>query len=201
VHFKRDVSADADDKVYFVWRFHMTLRLARRNRSTLRHHLIAADVMTTNPKSIGSDATICEAAEFFRTHGIHTAPVIDEAGRPIGVVSRTDLLDYWGRRRDRLAALAHGETTLGSSNTGPDEPIVDLTVTEIMTPVVFQVPVDASIAKVVEKIVALEVRCLFVTDEHGVLVGVISVFDLLRSAVQPADLTEGGRRATPGVTG
>jgi CBS-domain-containing membrane protein len=156
--------------------------------------LVAADVMTTNPKSIGRDATIRETAEFFRNHGIHTSPVIDEAGRPIGVVSRTDLLDYWGRRRDRLAAIANGETTLGSSNTGPDGPIVDLTVTEIMTPVVFQVPVDASIGSVVEKILALEVRCLFVTDEHGVLVGVISVFDLLRSVVESADLTEGGRR-------
>jgi CBS domain-containing protein len=150
--------------------------------------------MTTNPKSIGRDATIRETAEFFRNHGIHTAPVIDEAGRPIGVVSRTDLLDYWGRRRDRLAALANGETTLDSSNAGPGGPIVDLTVTEIMTPVVFQVPVDASIGKVVEKILALEVRCLFVTEQHGVLVGVISVFDLLRSVVESADHAERGRR-------
>jgi CBS-domain-containing membrane protein len=172
----------------------MTLRLARRNHSTPRHDLVAADVMTTNPKSIGKDATIRETAEFFRNHGIHTAPVIDEAGRPIGVVSRTDLLDYWGRRRDRLAALANGETTLDSSNAGPGGPIVDLTVTEIMTPVVFQVPVDASIGKVVEKILALEVRCLFVTDQHGVLVGVISVFDLLTFVVKSAGHAERGRR-------
>ena len=56
-----------------------------------------------------------------------------------------------------------------------------------MTPVVFCVPVDAPIRKIVEKILALEVRCLFVTDEHGVLVGVISVFDLLRSVASPSD--------------
>jgi CBS-domain-containing membrane protein len=150
--------------------------------------------MAPNPKSIVKDATIRETAEFFRTHGINTAPVIDEAGRPIGVVSRTDLLDYWGRRRDRLAALANGETTLDSSNAGPDGSIADLTVTEIMTPVVFQVPVDAPIGNVVEKVLALEVRCLFVTDEHGVLVGVISVFDLLRSVVRSAD--DADRRRT-----
>jgi CBS-domain-containing membrane protein len=157
--------------------------------------LVAADVMMTNPKSIGRDATIRETAEFFCNHGIHTAPVIDEAGRPVGVVSRTDLLDYWGRRRDRLAAIANGETTLDSSNVGVDRPIADLTVTEIMTPIVFQVPMDASIGKVVEKMLALEVRCLFVTDDHGVLIGVISVFDLLRSVVESADHTEVGRRA------
>jgi CBS domain-containing protein len=156
--------------------------------------LVAADVMTTNPKSLSRDATVRETAEFFRTHGIHTAPVIDDAGRPIGVLSRTDLLDYWGRRRDRLAALANGETTLDSFNAGLEAPIVDLSVMEIMTPVVFCVPADAPIGKVTEKILALEVRCLFVTDEHGVLVGVISVFDLLRSVVRSADHTERGRR-------
>jgi CBS-domain-containing membrane protein len=172
----------------------MTIRLARRNHSTPRHDLVAADVMTTNPKSIGRDATIRETAEFFRNHGIHTAPVIDEAGRPIGVVSRTDLLDYWGRRRDRLAAIANGETTVDSPAAGPDGAVIDLNVTEIMTPVVFSVSLDTPLEKVIEKVVALEVRCLFVTDDHGILVGVISVFDLLRSAVQSAGHMERGGR-------
>jgi CBS-domain-containing membrane protein len=194
VHFTPDVSAVADDKIYFVWRFQMTIRLARRNHSTPRHDLAAADVMTTNPKSIGRDATIRETAEFFRNHGIHTAPVIDEAGRPIGVVSRTDLLDYWGRRRDRLAAIANGETTVDSPAAGPDGAVIDLNVTEIMTPVVFSVSLDTPLEKVIEKVVALEVRCLFVTDDHGILVGVISVFDLLRSAVQSAGHKERGWR-------
>jgi predicted transcriptional regulator len=50
-----------------------------------------------------------------------------------------------------------------------------------MTPVVFSVPTEAPIARVIQKVLALEVRCLFVTDKSGVLVGVISVFDLLRT--------------------
>jgi CBS-domain-containing membrane protein len=159
----------------------MTLRLARRNRHASPNHVIAADVMAPNPKSIGDDATIRETAKFFGTHGIHTAPVIDEAGRPLGVVSRTDLLDYWGRRRDRLAAIANGETAVDASVAGPDGALVDLNVTEIMTPVVFSVSLDTPVENAIEKVLALEVRCLFVIDDHGVFVGVISVFDLLRS--------------------
>jgi CBS domain-containing protein len=54
-------------------------------------------------------------------------------------------------------------------------------VQEIMTPVVFSVPTDAPIARMIQNVLALEVRCLFVTDKSGVLVGVISVFDLLRT--------------------
>jgi CBS domain-containing protein len=135
--------------------------------------------MTPNPKSINRHATVRETAEILHEHGLHIAPVIDHAGRPIGVVSRTDLLDYWGHRRDRLTALAAGELN-ASSAPGPEEPGDELTVPEIMTPVVFGVRTNAPIASVVEKMVALEVRCLFVTDADGVLVGTISVFDILR---------------------
>jgi CBS domain-containing protein len=144
--------------------------------------------MTPNPKSINRHATVRETAEILHEHRLHVAPVIDEAGRPIGVVSRTDLLDYWGGRRDRLTALATGELNAASAPSS-EEPGDELTVPEIMTPVVFGVPTNAPIASVVEKMIALEVRCLFVTDADGVLVGTISVFDILRHLTR-RDITD-----------
>jgi CBS domain-containing protein len=136
--------------------------------------------MTPNPKSIDERATVRETAEVLQKQHIHIAPVIEAAGRPIGVVSRTDLLDYWGRRRDRLAAVAAGEANMEPAAEDRRTQGDELSVREIMTPVVFGVRTSASITSIIEKILALEVRCLFVTDEHGVLVGTISVFDLLR---------------------
>jgi CBS domain-containing protein len=82
---------------------------------------MAADVMTPNPKSISALASVREAADFLRKHGIHTAPVIDEAGRPVGVLSRTDLLDLWSRGPERLAAIAAGKPTIGAAGSLPDE--------------------------------------------------------------------------------
>ena len=169
----------------------MTLRRYRKDRIPVIRNLTAAEVMVANPRSIGHRATVREAADFLRSNGIHTAPVIDEAGRPIGVMSQTDLLDYWGRRRDRLASLASGDEDAG--HFGAQQGFADLTVTDIMTPVVFCVPQNASLASVISKTMALEVRCLFVTDEHGVLVGAISVFDLLRSVSQ-AEAPDGRAR-------
>lgn len=52
----------------------------------------ARDLMTANPVSIHQAATVGEAAAFLSGRGISAAPVIDEAGRPVGVVSGTDLL-------------------------------------------------------------------------------------------------------------
>ena len=170
----------------------MTLRHARTTRRPTSRNVVAADVMTRNPKSIRQSASVRDTAGFLTSNGIHTAPVIDEAGRPVGVVSRTDLLDYWDRRRDRLAAIAAGELSVHAAGIASVEPAFDLKAMDIMTPVVFSVSMVTPIEKVIHKIAALEVRCLFVTDEHGVLVGAINVFDLLRTPREASDLTANG---------
>jgi CBS domain-containing protein len=147
--------------------------------------------MTPNPKSIDQGVTVRETAEVLQKHGIHVAPVIDAAGRPIGVVSRTDLLDYWRRRRDRLAAMALGELEVASPQAKAGSPGDELTVRDIMTPVVFGARTSDSITSAIEKMLALEVRSVFVTDDDGVLVGTISVFDVLRHVVRHCAIGSG----------
>jgi CBS domain-containing protein len=140
--------------------------------------------MTPNPVSIRQGATVPEAAAFLAVRGISAAPVIDEAGRPVGVVSRTDLLQHHGQgavslmgspeyherleRPEFPEAGARGEATNRA------------TVRDVMTPVVFCVGPETPAAKVVEKMLALEVRRLFVVDDDGTLVGVVSAIDVLR---------------------
>lgn len=162
----------------------MTTRIMNHAIPTKRKSITAAAMMKPNPRSISRNATVRETAEILHGHGLHIAPVIDDAGRPVGVVSRTDLLDYWGRRRDRLAAVAAGETMTTLTHLAADSPGDELTVRKIMTPVVFGVRMNAPIGNIVEKMAALEVRCLFVTDEGGVLVGTVSVFDVIRRLAQ-----------------
>src|SRR5438552_1825145 len=52
----------------------------------------ARDLMVANPISLRAEAGVAEATALFTEKGITAAPVIDEAGHPIGVVSRSDLL-------------------------------------------------------------------------------------------------------------
>src|SRR4051812_2046271 len=54
--------------------------------------LTAADLMTANPVSLRATLTAREALAFLLDRGITGAPVTDEAGRPLGVLSQTDLL-------------------------------------------------------------------------------------------------------------
>jgi CBS domain-containing protein len=115
---------------------------------------------------------MAEAAAFLSTRGFSAAPVIDEAGRPVGVVSRTDLLRNQAGPAVYPARPAEG----GDRRTAPD----GAAVREMMTPVVFCVHPDDPASEVVEKMLGLNVRRLFVVDDAGVLVGVVSAFDVLR---------------------
>ncbi len=121
----------------------------------------AAEMMTPHPVSIRQDATVTEAAAFLTSRGISAAPVIDEAGRPVGVVCRSDILFQ--------CHTASGARTPAYA---------------LMTPAVFCVRPDASAREVVETMVDLGVRRLFVVDDSGVLVGVISALDVLRHLCQ-----------------
>jgi CBS domain-containing protein len=136
----------------------------------------AADLMTLNPKSIGHRATVDEAMAFLAGRGISAAPVIDDAGRPIGVVSRSDVLI----RKRHGATHLMAPRPVFSENGSVHAPAQRGTVRDIMTPAIFCVASDTPAAKVVKKMLGLKVRRLFVVDGNGVLVGVISTFDVLR---------------------
>jgi CBS domain-containing protein len=52
----------------------------------------AADVMTTDVITLTPDLPAWRAAEILLEHGISAAPVTDEGGRLIGIVSGGDLI-------------------------------------------------------------------------------------------------------------
>ncbi len=133
----------------------------------------AADLMTPSPVSIQEDASLTEVIALLADRGIGAAPVIDEAGHPIGVVSHADILIHEReKRRSAGRASAEAEHVAG--------PAADPTrVRDLMTPAVFSVAPDASAAKAVEEMLAMKVHRLFVVDANGVLVGVISALDVL----------------------
>ena len=144
----------------------------------------AADLMTPNPLSIRQGATVADAAAFLAARGISAAPVIDEAGRPVGVVSSTDILIHKGQGAVYLVGSPEYyerlERPVLSEQASQVEATGRATVRDVMTPVVFCVGPETPAAKVVEKLLSLKVRRLFVVDDDGVLAGVISTFDVLR---------------------
>jgi CBS domain-containing protein len=138
--------------------------------------------MCADPVSIRSEATAAEAMSLFSEKSITAAPVIDEAGRPIGVLSRSDLLVHQVEQaKHRGAAVEYfAAPTLESKAEPAPRPGAPATVADLMTPAVFAVAPDTPVHRVVGDMVGLHVHRLFVVDEDGILVGVISTMDVLR---------------------
>jgi CBS domain-containing protein len=142
----------------------------------------AAEMMSPNPISVRSDVTVAEASALLTDRGFGAAPVINEAGHPVGVLSRTDLLVH-AREQGRHACMDERADWDSPPREAPGFSIelVDPTpVCDIMTPVVFTVSPDTPAEKVVEQMLALKVHQLFVVDGDCVLVGVITGLDVLR---------------------
>src|SRR5258708_6792863 len=68
----------------------------------------AEELMSPNPVSLYQGASIQEAIVLLTDRGFGAAPVIDDAGRPVGVLSRGDILVH-EREQGHHATLATDE--------------------------------------------------------------------------------------------
>jgi CBS domain-containing protein len=143
----------------------------------------AEDLMTINPLSLREDATIAEAIAFLSTRGFDGAPVINQAGKPVGFVSKTDLLRHAAQAaRGVVDRVGYDGAELSSAApTARHKPFCKCPVREIMSPSIVAVSRSASMAQVIKKMITRRVNRVFVIDPTGALVGVISSLNALKA--------------------
>lgn len=115
------------------------------------------DVMSTELKLVGADATIQQAAALMRDFNIGMLPVKSAAGRLIGTLTDRDIV---------VRAIADGQDPY------------QVSVHEVMTTYVVQCRQDQDIAQAVRLMEERQIRRLVVTDEYGVPVGMVALGDL-----------------------
>jgi CBS-domain-containing membrane protein len=154
--------------------------------TTVTHHVrtvpmildaaTAGELMSANPVSIRAQATVKEATAMLTDRGFSAAPVIDEAGHPVGVISRADILVHHREGPTHVRTPDESHLPEGFEIEEADPTLV----ADIMTPAVFSVPIDAPVDLVISQMITLHVHQMFVVDHDGLLVGVISAMDVLR---------------------
>ena len=147
--------------------------------------ITAADVMNPNVLMVQEDMTAGELASFLVESEISGAPVVDQTGRLVGVVSMTDLarsvaqdldgdrqspdffVSEWGGtlRRDQVEGLRFVEET-------------EMRVRDIMTPAIYSVDAETPIPEVAETLINSHIHRLLVTSGERV-VGIVTTSDLL----------------------
>lgn len=143
--------------------------------------LTARDVMNRDVLTVPPDLTVHELAVFLVEHQISGAPVADERGKLLGLVSLTDIAENDALRAEAaepVARRARRGQAVREDVAGLRVRRADLLVRDIMTPAAFAVPEDTPVAQVAQTMVAGRIHRLLVTRDHG-MVGIVTSLDLL----------------------
>jgi CBS-domain-containing membrane protein len=126
-------------------------------------HVPVSTVMSTHVVTVRSDERLPAILNLLDGHRISAMPIVDERNRPVGMVTRSDLL------RIRM----QGEIEL-------------ITAAEVMTPYVVWLPPSAPIASAAAAMFAERMHHALVLAEDRRVVGILSSLDLLRWLAQQA---------------
>ncbi len=115
------------------------------------------DIMTKKVITIHRDKRICEAEVILCSNKISGAPVVDDEGAVVGIVSLTDLNGFESTDDDHFYAR----------------------VWEVASPRVISIDPSATATEAAEKMLEARIHRLLVMDGEEV-VGVVSAFDFIR---------------------
>ena len=99
------------------------LATGRRGERAKAAAVTAGELMSQPAVTIGPDATLAEAAKMMYARRVKRLPVVDDADRLIGIISRIDVLSVFGRpdeqiRDDVIKKVIAGEFSLDPSAFG-----------------------------------------------------------------------------------
>jgi len=147
------------------------MRAYARRASVVR----CADIMAKKLVTVGPNDTLAQAWRLMRLHQHHALPVVDGAGRPLGMLSQGDVLRRAGldgysglRERLRLLFAAPGQGQVGAA------------MTKHPATVAAQAPMNA----LAPLMMGSGIHHVPVVDENGVLVGVVTQSHLLAAMVE-----------------
>ena len=147
--------------------------------------LLVRDIMTRDVFAVAPDTSLATVARLLSERHISGAPVIDAESRPVGVISRGDLMRPLGKGASEdpgksIFYLVSNDSTVVNS--------ADVTCSrigiaaDVMQRFVLSMPPDKSVMDAVRLMVADEVHRLLVVEE-GKLVGILSSMDVMKALV------------------
>jgi CBS domain-containing protein len=158
--------------------------------TTVKADLRARDVMVAEPVCVEPSTTVRQLARIFEENEISGAPVVDQEGRVVGIVSKTDLI-----RRCSEGSLdlppAYLCEVLGEDSDEDSEVIPEtlVCVQDFMSEDPVSVRLSTPVGHVARLMVEQHIHRVVVTDDERFPLGIITTMDLLRAfpANEPSD--------------
>ena len=147
------------------------------------------DLMNPDVMTVADGMTTDELARYLIERENSGAPVVDSQGHLIGVVSMTDI----GRNMAEASDVESSRSSSFYGDIAADFALEDrgeryieeraFTVRDVMTPVIYQVPVTASVAEAARIMVDQHIHRLVVTQGKEP-VGIITSMDVLKMVAE-----------------
>lgn len=147
---------------------------------------LARDVMQTGVVTLSPDDPLHVAQRVFYEEGIHGAPVLDDFGRIVGVISSSDVLRAVFEAKE-VAAIDPSvwqpglDDALGAWSLSPDdfkEQVRNAVVSEYMTESAVTVKPDTPVPELARILRENGIHRVLVVEDSS-LRGIVSTFDLL----------------------
>ncbi len=150
--------------------------------------IVASDLMTTDVLTVKTDMSVSELAGFLSDHEITGAPVEDDDGRVVGVVSVVDVARAESKEADAHTAWesVDADSYIHDWDRTPADGEIrvrhlrddEVTVEDIMNPTVHSVETETRVQEIARKMLNLRLHRLLVVED-GRLVGILSTSDLI----------------------
>jgi CBS domain-containing protein len=148
-----------------------------------KRELQAYEVMTKPVETVRTRDSIHSVATLFSDNNISAAAVMNDQGKPVGVITKTDIVRHEKERNGggtvstkQLSRLNDNQMRAGFHLVDDDD-----TVENWMNPVIFNVKRETALSEVARRMVRYGVHHIFVkgVDEESI-VGIVSSFDVLK---------------------
>ncbi|ALV48311.1 CBS domain-containing protein [Streptomyces althioticus] len=141
------------------------------------HRHTVGDVMTEEVVTLRPTTPLHEAAALLDANDIVAAPVVDDAGDLVGVVSASDVLRHETGTPDPQGRGGTGEHVWSKARAQ--------TAGELMSSPVFTARADWTIPRAARELRRRHVKQLPVVDTDGLLTGIVTRSDLLDVFIRP----------------
>jgi CBS domain-containing protein len=147
----------------------------------------ARDIMRTNVVTVNYASPLSDVERVLGDHRISGAPVTDESGHIVGVISLKDLIERYAESPESHPRRGHGFYHLSSNELSDDDfdsfdvpKEAEETAGDLMSGEVLSVSVEAGLREIARVMVDRKIHRVLV-QEDGKYVGLISTMEILDS--------------------
>ncbi|MBA3045965.1 MAG: CBS domain-containing protein [Candidatus Thermoplasmatota archaeon] len=146
------------------------------------------DIMTRKVITLNSSQTVAEAVDKLAENGISGAPVVDDDGQVVGILTESDILDAIKTRSKRVEMVYPSLSSLSVAFVKKDDlketleafaEIAETPISDIMQNDVIYADKNTDLTAVVEKMNSTGINRVPIMDS-GKLVGIVSRADIIK---------------------